>query len=80
VLTTGSSAQRAGLDLGRPDVEASDSMWMYSYYWDTWLWSSKANFPIVYATGSEVWLYYFIVEGVGAYVFDYSTYTWTLVP
>jgi hypothetical protein len=61
-------------------VETSDSMWMYSYYWDTWLWSSKAYFPIVYATGSEVWLYYFIVEGVGAYVFDYSTYTWTLVP
>jgi hypothetical protein len=61
-------------------VEDADSMWMYSYYWETWLWSSDLYFPIVYATGSEIWLYYFIVEGVGAYVYDYSTFTWSLVP
>jgi hypothetical protein len=61
-------------------IESSDSMWMYSYYWDTWLYSSEDFFPIVYATGSNAWLYYFIVEDVGAFVFNYATYTWSLNP
>jgi hypothetical protein len=55
-------------------------MWLYSYYWDTWLWSGEDLFPVVYATGSNAWLYYFIVEDVGAFVFDYATSSWSLNP
>jgi len=61
-------------------VESSESMWFYSLYWDTWLWSSESLFPTVYATGSNAWLYYIIVEDLGALVFNYATYTWSLNP
>jgi hypothetical protein len=61
-------------------VESPDSMWFWSDTWDSWTWSSKDLFPIVFDASSGNYLYYFIVEDVGVYVLDYATFTWTLVP
>jgi hypothetical protein len=61
-------------------VNSADNLWLYSYYWDTWLWSTEALFPAVYATNSEAWLYYFILPDRGAYVYDFATSTWSFNP
>lgn len=56
-----------------------DAIWLYSYSLDEWLYTTESNFPAIYGYGSgEVngWYYYFHIEGVGTYLYDYVTRSW----
>ena len=57
-------------------VESDDNMWMWSLFLESWIWSGKGIFPVVYEYSGERWVYYFILPDIGAYLYDYSDGTW----
>ena len=61
-------------------VQTSDNMWIWSHFLQGWIWSNEALFPLVYEWGKDRWIVYLVVENVGAYLYDYSTSTWTQIP
>jgi hypothetical protein len=61
-------------------VESPDDLWVYSYYWNSWLYSTQDIFPVLYSVASQAWLYYVILEDVGVFVYDYTTSSWTMIP
>jgi len=61
-------------------VESTESMWMFNFFLDRWIWSSRDYFPVVYDPETEHYIYYFIIPEVGAWVYDYADNTWTLFP
>merc|ERR1712232_368259 len=54
-------------------IEDTDNMWFYSLYRGSWLWSSEELFTISYDSNTGTYIIYFILEDIGAYVYDYST-------
>jgi poly(beta-D-mannuronate) lyase len=61
-------------------VESTDGMWIWSHYLQSWLWSSEELFPIVYDSGAGAWRVYVILTDVGAFMFDFTTQQWTVIP
>jgi poly(beta-D-mannuronate) lyase len=61
-------------------IDSTDSMWFWSDVLQTWTWTSRAYFPIVYDSGRSAWVYYVAAAGGGAYLFDYNVGEWTFVP
>jgi hypothetical protein len=59
-------------------VDSSEGMWMYAYALGEWVFTNETWFPALYGVGDGVagWYYYFYIEELGAYVFDYVTRTW----
>jgi hypothetical protein len=61
-------------------VSSSHSMWIYSHYLNSWIWTNMDFFPVVYNASTGSWIYYFSVPEVGVWVFDYSSGAWVLNP
>jgi hypothetical protein len=55
-------------------------MLIWSHYLQSWLWSSEELFPIVYDSGAGAWRVYVILTDVGAFMFDFTTQQWTVIP
>jgi hypothetical protein len=56
------------------------SMVFWSDYLGSFLWSSESVWPVVYDYSGERWIYFILIPDVGAYLYDYSTSTWSPVP
>ena len=60
-------------------IESTHSMWFWSNVLQSWTWTNKAYFPIVYDASRSAWVYYVAAAGGGAYLYDYSQGAWTFV-
>lgn len=58
-------------------VENPFSMWMWSGALENWIWTAEAVYPQIFVSGENSWYFVFHVEGIGTYVYDYDTRTWS---
>jgi hypothetical protein len=61
-------------------VEDRANMWIYSLYLEGWAWSNEDLFPIVYEWSNNRWVYWFMIEDLGTWLFDYASGDWTHSP
>jgi hypothetical protein len=57
-------------------IDSEMDLWISSQIMGGWLWSQRGLFPVVYDFSGERWIYYFVLPGIGGYLYDYSTGVW----
>ncbi len=55
-------------------------MWFWGQPLQSYLWTSESTYPVMYEAAGERWVYYFMLEDIGGFLFDYTTMTWGSLP
>jgi hypothetical protein len=61
-------------------IGSTDSMWFWGQPLQSYLWTSESTYPVMYEAAGERWVYYFMLEDIGGFLFDYTTMTWGSLP
>jgi hypothetical protein len=54
-------------------------MYLYSLILDSWVWTNEDFFSVLYDFSRGGYVFTFIVEGAGVYLFDYATMSWSRI-
>jgi hypothetical protein len=58
-------------------AEDPANMYLYSLILDSWVWTNEDFFSVLYDFSRGGYVFYFIVEDAGVYLFDYATMSWS---
>jgi hypothetical protein len=53
------------------------NMYLYSLILNSWVWTNEDFFSVLYDFSRGGYVFYFIVEDAGVYLFDYATMSWS---
>jgi hypothetical protein len=58
-------------------AEDPANMFLFSLTLNSWVWTNEQYFSVLYDFSRAGYVFYFIVEGSGTYLFDYTTGSWS---